>query len=430
MEAAKVSGDPVTEEEIAVAVEQYYDRLHEFREPPANFTTFLAHAWVRRGPIFKVLAAAVAAVVVIWGLLAAGILPGKVAIGVWPRLRNRNSPSDSTLLNARLPRCARSPMRTSRPRWRRSKPRLAPRVSKARPRRSASWRRKLAALQAELEQEYTLAIASRPGEQIGTRPILDRRARHARLRVVRVRRGPRRGGQSRSRADREPRDGAHRNGEPLGRAGARSRVRAAQSRQAGGRRARRARVRRQAARQAAARGDAARAPTASRSRGRGKSRHGDDRSNGRRRRAHPGARRQRGSPAARRPRRQSAGPRSADERPRVAPRRRVPRPREALPARYSPGDGPANVRRSPRRSARSGRPQAAPRARAARPGVRGRTTDRAPGGGAGPHHRGAQRQGGRAGEAGSARRRAAAWSRRVQATLRAGPDGGAGAGAQ
>jgi hypothetical protein len=53
LEAAKVSGDPVTAEEVDAAVDQYYDRLHEFREPPASFATFLAHAWALRTRIFK-----------------------------------------------------------------------------------------------------------------------------------------------------------------------------------------------------------------------------------------------------------------------------------------------------------------------------------------------------------------------------------------
>jgi hypothetical protein len=70
MEAAKVSGDPVTEAEIAAAVEQYYDRLHEFKEPPASFTKFLAHLWVLRGRLFKWLIGIVGAFALIFGLLA------------------------------------------------------------------------------------------------------------------------------------------------------------------------------------------------------------------------------------------------------------------------------------------------------------------------------------------------------------------------
>jgi hypothetical protein len=53
LEAAKVSGDAVTEAEVDAAVDQYYDRLHEFREPPASFTKFLAHLWVLRTRLVK-----------------------------------------------------------------------------------------------------------------------------------------------------------------------------------------------------------------------------------------------------------------------------------------------------------------------------------------------------------------------------------------
>jgi exonuclease VII small subunit len=53
LEAAKVSGDPVTAAEIDAAVASYYDQLHEFREPPAGFQTFLAHLWCLRRTLFK-----------------------------------------------------------------------------------------------------------------------------------------------------------------------------------------------------------------------------------------------------------------------------------------------------------------------------------------------------------------------------------------
>lgn len=53
LEAAKVSGDPVTAAEIDAAIASYYDQLHEFREPPAGFQTFLAHLWCLRRSVFK-----------------------------------------------------------------------------------------------------------------------------------------------------------------------------------------------------------------------------------------------------------------------------------------------------------------------------------------------------------------------------------------
>jgi hypothetical protein len=53
LDAAKVSGDPVTAAEIDAAIASYYDQLHEFREPPAGFQTFLAHVWCLRRTVFK-----------------------------------------------------------------------------------------------------------------------------------------------------------------------------------------------------------------------------------------------------------------------------------------------------------------------------------------------------------------------------------------
>jgi hypothetical protein len=53
LEAAKVSGDPVTAAEIDAAIASYYDQLHEFREPPAGFQALLAHLWCLRRSLFK-----------------------------------------------------------------------------------------------------------------------------------------------------------------------------------------------------------------------------------------------------------------------------------------------------------------------------------------------------------------------------------------
>jgi hypothetical protein len=169
MEAAKVSGDPVTEEEIAVAVEQYYDRLHEFREPSASFPKFLAHLWVLRTSIFKALAGIAAAVAVIWGLLAAGILPGEA--------RDRRLAAEQrALLEERFDAVERAAaaVREVAGDDVEIEQEVAALVASA---RAASERKdaeslsdvgaKLEALQAELELEYTLVIASQPGGQTG-----------------------------------------------------------------------------------------------------------------------------------------------------------------------------------------------------------------------------------------------------------------------
>ncbi|MCA9234395.1 MAG: hypothetical protein KDA44_02940 [Planctomycetales bacterium] len=77
MEAARVSGDTVSEAEVDAAVEQYYDRMHKFAEPPHSWRTMVAHVYVRRGPILKIAAALVVAAAVLWGMFFAGLLPGK-----------------------------------------------------------------------------------------------------------------------------------------------------------------------------------------------------------------------------------------------------------------------------------------------------------------------------------------------------------------
>jgi hypothetical protein len=77
LDAARVSGDPVTEEQIDAAVRQYYEQLHEFEEPPFGWQTAVAHLWVRRGPLLLAAGFVVAAALAFWGMLAAGMLPGE-----------------------------------------------------------------------------------------------------------------------------------------------------------------------------------------------------------------------------------------------------------------------------------------------------------------------------------------------------------------
>lgn len=53
LDAARVSGDPVTAEEIDVAIEQYFATRHEFSPPKPGFQTLLAHLYVARGTILR-----------------------------------------------------------------------------------------------------------------------------------------------------------------------------------------------------------------------------------------------------------------------------------------------------------------------------------------------------------------------------------------
>jgi hypothetical protein len=50
-EAAKVTGEEVTDAEVDAAIEQYYSGQHSFREPTRDFRIVLAHLWVRRRSI-------------------------------------------------------------------------------------------------------------------------------------------------------------------------------------------------------------------------------------------------------------------------------------------------------------------------------------------------------------------------------------------
>jgi hypothetical protein len=50
-EAAAVSGGTLTDAEIDIAINHYYDRLHAFEEPASSWQTFMAHVYVRRTQI-------------------------------------------------------------------------------------------------------------------------------------------------------------------------------------------------------------------------------------------------------------------------------------------------------------------------------------------------------------------------------------------
>lgn len=65
LEAAKVSGERVTAEQIDAAIEDYYDKLNSFEEPEWSWSVFLAHLYVHRLTIVK-WAVAIGAVVGLW----------------------------------------------------------------------------------------------------------------------------------------------------------------------------------------------------------------------------------------------------------------------------------------------------------------------------------------------------------------------------
>jgi len=51
MGMAGATGEPVTPEEVEVAIQLYYDNLHAYQEPPRGFALMLAHVCIRRGRV-------------------------------------------------------------------------------------------------------------------------------------------------------------------------------------------------------------------------------------------------------------------------------------------------------------------------------------------------------------------------------------------
>lgn len=167
--AAKISGDPVTEAEVDAAVEQYYDRLHEFREPPASFAKFLAHCWVLRKYLAAAAFALAAAIGVTWGLLVAGVLPGEARTRLLSQQEQtalQEQLSKAEQLAAAIKRISIEPAATA------DAERLAAVAAAAFEQHDgqklAAATESLRALQAELELQYGLYIVNAPGEQSAT----------------------------------------------------------------------------------------------------------------------------------------------------------------------------------------------------------------------------------------------------------------------
>lgn len=51
LEAAEVTGEPLTEEQVNIAIEHYYDKLHVFEEPEWSWDLAMAHLYVMRNKI-------------------------------------------------------------------------------------------------------------------------------------------------------------------------------------------------------------------------------------------------------------------------------------------------------------------------------------------------------------------------------------------
>ena len=67
--AAQVTGERLTEEQVNIAIEHYYDKLHVFEKPKWSMELAMAHLYVMRGTIVKwtlVLGAAAGAYAWFW----------------------------------------------------------------------------------------------------------------------------------------------------------------------------------------------------------------------------------------------------------------------------------------------------------------------------------------------------------------------------
>ena len=68
MGMAGVTGEPVTPEEVEVAIQLYYDNLHAYQEPPRGFALMIANLYIRRGRVllWAILLAAVGLLIWWW----------------------------------------------------------------------------------------------------------------------------------------------------------------------------------------------------------------------------------------------------------------------------------------------------------------------------------------------------------------------------
>jgi len=53
LEAAKITGERLTEQQVDIAIEHYYDKLHVFEQPAWSAGLVMAHLYVMRGTIVK-----------------------------------------------------------------------------------------------------------------------------------------------------------------------------------------------------------------------------------------------------------------------------------------------------------------------------------------------------------------------------------------
>src|SRR5690348_12976826 len=70
LETARVTGEEVTPAEVDAAIDQYYARMHTFREPSMSVEVALAHLYVRRRAVGCAGGFVLASLLVGWWLFA------------------------------------------------------------------------------------------------------------------------------------------------------------------------------------------------------------------------------------------------------------------------------------------------------------------------------------------------------------------------
>ncbi len=80
LDAAEITGERVTAEQIDKAIENYYDKLHTFEEPKWSFSVLMAHIYVRRATILKWAIAIGAIVALLWSLMIAIVMPASPSL--------------------------------------------------------------------------------------------------------------------------------------------------------------------------------------------------------------------------------------------------------------------------------------------------------------------------------------------------------------
>ena len=75
LRTAELTGETLTPEQVEAAVNWYYDNLHEYKEPEKSLQWYLAHLYVARGWILRIVVPVALAIGTIWGLWFAPFAP-------------------------------------------------------------------------------------------------------------------------------------------------------------------------------------------------------------------------------------------------------------------------------------------------------------------------------------------------------------------